>query len=494
MSTVPSKENLFEYRLLGVAVRGEYNPASLSIAVPSRMYYKRSAEFPLAGLRIAVKDTMDLQGVRTGGSSRDYTRLYPPRKETAPSVRKLLELGAVVVGKTKTTQFADTEWPTADWVDFHAPFSPRADGYQSPSGSSAGSGAAMAAFEWLDFATGTDGCGSLRSPAAIEGLFSLRPSHGMTSVEGIIPWGAEFDTFGGLARDAAILETISQLLYNSHSSDVPAHKPRKIFYPSDFWPVAQDDQQTLFDNFIARLEAYTGSKCVPINLDDNWKENNPIGTDKSLAEYFNSTLPWSYAKTQYQMYKSFQDDYINTFGYAPYFNPEGQFKMSWLPTVTAEMHEEAIKQLGIFQEWFEGNIIPASTEGESEALLLIPWTTGMPDYRDKYRDKPDWVGYGWFYYMIAPFAKAPEAILPVGQTSYMSTVTSREEWLPASIGVVGARGSDAHLLSLLKDLMETAGLRTSTQAGRTAFPTRCSSDTKKLMIENDLWLKQQTHL
>lgn len=168
--------------------------------------------------------------------------------------------------------------------------------------------------------------------------------------------------------------------------------------------------------------------------------------------------------------------------------------MSWLPTVTAEMHEEAINQLGVFQEWFEGNIIPASTEGESEALLLVPWTTGMPDYRDKSRNKPDWVGYGWFYYMVAPFAKAPEAILPVGQTSYMSTVTSREEWLPASIGVVGARGSDAHLLSLLKDLMETAGLRTSTQAGRTAFPTRCSSDTKKLMIENDLWLKQQTHL
>ncbi|KAG7002008.1 hypothetical protein G7Y79_00029g063040 [Physcia stellaris] len=147
MSTIPSEKNLFEYRLLGVAVREEYNPASLSIAIPSRMYYKRSAKFPLADLRIAVKDTMNLQGVRTGGSSRDYTRLYPPSKETAPSVKKLLELGAVVVEKTKTTQFANTEWRTADWVDFHAPFSPRADGYQSPSGSSAGSGAAMAAFE-----------------------------------------------------------------------------------------------------------------------------------------------------------------------------------------------------------------------------------------------------------------------------------------------------------------------------------------------------------
>lgn len=168
--------------------------------------------------------------------------------------------------------------------------------------------------------------------------------------------------------------------------------------------------------------------------------------------------------------------------------------MSWLPTVTAAMHEQAIKQLGIFQEWFEGNIIPPSKEGESEALLLIPWTTGRPDYRDIYRDKPDWAGYGWFYYMVAPFAKAPEAILPIGQTSYMSTVTNREEWLPASIGVVGARGSDAHLLSLLTDLMATAELPRSMRVGRTAFPTQCSSDTKKLLIQNGLWLKQRTHL
>ena len=111
------------------------------------MYYKRRVGNSLAGLRIAVKDNTDLQGVRTGASSRSYTRPCGPSKDTAPAVRRLLELGAIVVGKTKTTQFGDTEWPTGDWVDFHAPLSPLADGYQSPSGSSAGSGAAMAAFD-----------------------------------------------------------------------------------------------------------------------------------------------------------------------------------------------------------------------------------------------------------------------------------------------------------------------------------------------------------
>lgn len=215
-------------------------------------------------------------------------------------MRRLLELGAIVVGKTKTTQFADTEWATADWVDFHALCSPRAAGYQSPSGNSAGSGAAMAAFDGLDFATGTEGCVSLRSPATVEGLFSIRPSHGSASVQGIIPWGAEFDTFGGLTRDLKLLKTISHGLYQSNLAKGSTFKPAKIFYPAEFWPVPLENQQTVFNEFIFRLESYTGTKCTPVSLFDEWRENNPIQTDKNLVEYFNSALPWTYAKIQHE--------------------------------------------------------------------------------------------------------------------------------------------------------------------------------------------------
>jgi Asp-tRNA(Asn)/Glu-tRNA(Gln) amidotransferase A subunit family amidase len=55
----------------------------------------------------------------------------------------------VIVGKLKTTQFADSEWPTCDYIDYHAPSNPRADGYQTTSGSSCGSAAAVASYEWL---------------------------------------------------------------------------------------------------------------------------------------------------------------------------------------------------------------------------------------------------------------------------------------------------------------------------------------------------------
>ncbi|KAL8743135.1 MAG: hypothetical protein Q9190_004474 [Brigantiaea leucoxantha] len=484
VSTVQNGTDHFKYRPLGLAIHGNSNPGSLSVAVPSRLYYNRSADLPLAGLRIAVKDNTDLEGIRTGGSSRSYTSLRNSSNQTAPAVRRLLEMGAVVVGKTKTTQFADTEWATGDWVDFHAPFSPRADGYQSPSGSSAGSGAAMAAYQWLDFATGTDGCGSLRSPAAVEGLFTLRPSHGSVSVKGVIPWGSEFDTFGGLARDINTLSAISRALYPSHFPEPRIAKPKRIFCPTDFWSVQHEDQRTVFDNFIAKLEAYMDVKCESVSLADSWKQYNPVGSEKSLAEYFNNTLPWAYAPTQYQTYKTFQEEFFQNLGHAPYFNPESQHKMKWLPTVTSEMHQQALKELGVFKEWFESNIIPVSKDGDSEALLLLPWTTGIPDYRDIYRHKPEWEGHGWFYYMIAPFAKAPEIILPIGQTSFVSRVSGREEWLPASIGIIGARGSDAILVSLLQDVMEKMLLQTSTLVGRMTFPISSSSDTETLISQD----------
>ena len=180
-----------------------------------------------------MKDSTDLSGIRTGGSSHCYTKLYGPRRESAPIIQKILDLGAIALGKTKTIRFADTEWATGDWAHFQPPFSPRADGYQSPSGSSAGNSAAVAAYNWLDVATGTDGCRSIRSPAEIEGLFTMRPSHWSTSVEGIIPWGSAFDTFGVLARGVDCFASLSKSLYGAPGVQSSGWLPRRLIYPLD---------------------------------------------------------------------------------------------------------------------------------------------------------------------------------------------------------------------------------------------------------------------
>lgn len=128
---------------------------TLAIAVPSRLYYAKSKELPLNGMRIAIKDIFHLSGVRTSCCSRAYHDLYPPQESTAGSIQRLVSLGAIIVGKTHASAFALKEEPT-ECVDYPAPFNPRADGYQTPAGSSSGSGAAIASYDWLDLTLGTD--------------------------------------------------------------------------------------------------------------------------------------------------------------------------------------------------------------------------------------------------------------------------------------------------------------------------------------------------
>lgn len=74
---------------------------------------------------MGVKDIFDVKGLRTGGGSRAYYDLYPPRNTTSPAVQILIDAGVVIIGKTGTVQFASGDNPTADWVDFHCPFNPR---------------------------------------------------------------------------------------------------------------------------------------------------------------------------------------------------------------------------------------------------------------------------------------------------------------------------------------------------------------------------------
>lgn len=125
---------------------------SKTVPVPSRHYHQVTAERPLAGARIALTDGFDIEGVRTTLSSRAWAELYPEATSNGPYVSDLLEQGAIIVGKTKTTQLLAGD----QWTDFQSPLNPRGDQYQEPSGSSTGAAASLAGYSWLDFAIGVD--------------------------------------------------------------------------------------------------------------------------------------------------------------------------------------------------------------------------------------------------------------------------------------------------------------------------------------------------
>jgi Asp-tRNA(Asn)/Glu-tRNA(Gln) amidotransferase A subunit family amidase len=125
------------------------------VAVQSRLQTTATPSHPLAGWRVAVKDIFQIEGLKTSVCNRAFYDLYPPASQTAACIKLLEEKGALILGTTKLAAFAATEEPI-ECVDYQAPWNPRADGYQSPAGSSSGSGVAVASYQWVDIAVGSD--------------------------------------------------------------------------------------------------------------------------------------------------------------------------------------------------------------------------------------------------------------------------------------------------------------------------------------------------
>lgn len=97
-----------DFMVLPAGMPGQH----LAIAVPSRLYYTKTAEKPLAGVRLGIKDIYDIAGLRTGNGNRAWYHLYSEATVHATPVQRLVDAGAVIVGKMVTSQFANGEEAT----------------------------------------------------------------------------------------------------------------------------------------------------------------------------------------------------------------------------------------------------------------------------------------------------------------------------------------------------------------------------------------------
>ena len=97
-----------------------HSDSTIGVPVPSRLYYggAKTGEQPLKGFRVTVKDIIDINGVKTSQGNRAWFKLYDAKNASSPGMQKLVDLGALIIGKTKTAQFANSDRPTADWVDY----------------------------------------------------------------------------------------------------------------------------------------------------------------------------------------------------------------------------------------------------------------------------------------------------------------------------------------------------------------------------------------
>jgi Asp-tRNA(Asn)/Glu-tRNA(Gln) amidotransferase A subunit family amidase len=242
---------------------------------------------PLAGAAVGVKDIIDTADMPTeNGTALDAGRR--PGADAAV-VRLLREAGAVVMGKTVTTELAFLH-PSRT----RNPVNPQ----YSPGGSSSGSAAAVAA-GMVPIALGTQTAGSVIRPASFCGVYGFKPTYGLFPRDGVIEEATTLDTIGVFARSLRDIAAVTGVLAGKlgearadycGAATGNAGRARFAFVKSPAWPFAEEGAKTAIETFTKALGDACGLAGLPPEFD--------------LAIGFHRTIMFSEMASNYARYYS----------------------------------------------------------------------------------------------------------------------------------------------------------------------------------------------
>lgn len=217
---------------------------------------------PLHGIPVGIKDIFDVAGMPTRAGAAAWAHTMPDRD--AVSVQMLRAKGAIILGKTHTTQFAFRDpAPTVNpWNREH-----------TPGGSSSGSAAAVAA-RMVPVALGSQTVGSVLRPAAYCGVVGYKGPHGRISTEGVIPLAWSLDHVGVFARSVADVRLVLEVY--GIDAEIPAGRPARLALATDLLARAEPD---VADNVraVARAFAAAGAQVQEITLPPSFGEIHAAG-------------------------------------------------------------------------------------------------------------------------------------------------------------------------------------------------------------------------
>ncbi len=219
----------------------------------------------LDGITFAVKDVFSIAGYRNHAGNPDWYRTHEQATDHANVIKTLLNYGAMLTGTVHTDELMYSL--NGENVHYGTPVNP-IDETRIPGGSSSGSAVAVSA-GLVDFALGTDTGGSVRIPSSYCGIYGFRPTHGVVSIEGVIPLAKSFDTVGWMSKNLNLLNKVGDVLLNGQSKEGSF---QKILLGEDAWALLENrDKQAL----LSTIE----------NMDNaEWKQIS----DEGLKEWANT--------------------------------------------------------------------------------------------------------------------------------------------------------------------------------------------------------------
>jgi Asp-tRNA(Asn)/Glu-tRNA(Gln) amidotransferase A subunit family amidase len=235
----------------------------------------------LHGVPVAVKDIIDTKDYPTECGSPLLAGRRPYRDATV--VSKLRAAGAVIIGKSVTTEFAF----------FHpGPTRNPHDQARTPGGSSSGSAAAVGA-AMVPVALGSQTNGSVIRPASFCGVFAVKPSHGLISRAGILTLSRALDHVGVFARTIDDLALLLEVLaghdpadpdtrpaaapaFRRVSAEAPPLPPRLAFVRTPIWDKADASTRAAFEELAAYLGDNAATVDLPESFADAWSAHRQI--------------------------------------------------------------------------------------------------------------------------------------------------------------------------------------------------------------------------
>ncbi|MGZ8270154.1 MAG: allophanate hydrolase [Methylophilus sp.] len=221
------------------------------LSLAEMMVYAKNLEgkspdsLPLFGIPFAIKDNIDLAGIPTTAACPEFA--YTPT-ESATVVQRLIDAGAIPIGKTNLDQFA------TGLVGVRSPYGACKNSINPEyiSGGSSSGSAVSVALGMASFSLGTDTAGSGRVPAAFNNLIGVKPSCGLLSSKGMVPACRTLDCMSIFALNLADAEAVLQIAQGFDEADAysrlkPANAPTK--FNTDFtFGVPKPEQLAFFDN------------------------------------------------------------------------------------------------------------------------------------------------------------------------------------------------------------------------------------------------------